>query len=375
MIQSRTALLKREIEARLANRIPAALSPVAPEAPRLHPLGNVRLDILLEGGLPLGSLCELTGPDGSGHSSIALSLLAITSPEGACAYIDVSDTLSPQSAAAAGVELTNMLWVRFAADKQHQTPPVKASAHSKPFEANSGSHKPVHGAYGSSHPRGETRGLTPALEQMLFDKGERRRLKMEGTPGHPNQPLGLHTASQDQVEWERFNLRKIDETDPLRQMDRHAADAARVRAASTLSNATANIPKQKSWDRLGRALRATDQVLQSGGFRVVVLDLASVEVEQALRIPSATWFRYRSAAQESDTILLLLTREPCARSSASCVLECSTVEPSKIQGLLTAAPRIAVIARQRGGPSFGRKAPGRATGWEATPSWMRAAGS
>ena len=373
-MHGQAALLKRDIEAKLANRIPAALSPVSQQAPRLHPIGNTRLDNLLGGGLPLGSVCELTGPHGAGHSSIALSLLASASIVGACAYIDVSDTLSPQSAAAAGVELGNLLWVRFAAARDAECPSKRPTAHSKPFETESGSPRPIHGGCGSSHPRGETKGLAPALEQMLFDKEERRRRKMEGTPGHPNQPLGLHTASQGQVEWERWNLRKVDETDPLRQMDRQAAEAARLRAASTAPTATAHIREQKPWDRLDRALRATDQVLQSGGFRVVVLDLASVEPKQALRIPSATWFRYRRAAEESDAVLLLLTREPCARSSAACVLECSTGEPPKIQGVLSAAPHIAEIARQRTGPAFGRKAPGRATGWEAAPAWMRAAG-
>ncbi len=373
-MQSQAALLKREIEAKLANRIPAALSPTAQQAPRLHPIGNTRLDSLLGGGFPLGSVCEVTGPDGSGRSSIALSLLASASTEGACAYIDVSNTFSPRSAAAAGVELANLLWVRFTASTQAQVLPGKPSAESKPFDVESASHRPIHGGCGSSHPRGETKGLAPALEQMLFDKEERRRRKVEGTPGHPNQPLGLHTASRDQVEWERFNLRKVDETDPVRQMDRQAAEAARLRASSSPASVTARIREQKPWDRLDGALRATDQVLQSGGFRVVVLDLASVEPKQALRIPSATWFRYRRAAQESDAILLLLTREPCARSSASCVLECSAGESPKIDGVLNAASRIAEVARQRTGPDLGRKAPGRATSWNAAPAWVRAAG-
>ena len=287
-MRAQAALLKREIEAKLANRIPAALSPIAQQAPRLHPIGNARLDSLLGGGLPLGSVCELTGPDGSGRSSIALSLLALASTEGACAYIDVSDMLSPHSAAAAGVELTNMLWVRFAATTHVRATSPPPSAESRTFQDEVQTHRPIHAGCGSSHPRGETKGLAPALEQMLFYKEERRKRKMEGTPGHPNQPLGLHTASQDQVEWERWNLRKVDETDPLRQMDRQAAKAARIRAASSSSIVTAQIHQGKPWDRLDRALRATDQVLQSGGFRVVVLDLASVEPKQALRIPSAT---------------------------------------------------------------------------------------
>lgn len=372
-MQAQAALLKREIEARLAERIPAALSPMAQQAPRLHPTGNARIDTLLGGGLPLGSVCELAGPEGSGRCSIALSLLASASSEGACAYIDVSDTLSPNSAAAAGVLLSNLLWVRFAA-VQKQAPPASLPLTAKALEPEAANHRPIHTGCGGSHPRGETKDLAPALEQMLFYKEERRRRKMEGTPGYPNQPLGLHTASQDQVDWERWNLRKADDTDPLRVMDRKAAEIARQRSATTSPLATTRTKDSRPWDRLDRALRAADQVLQSGGFRVVVLDLGSVDPKEAFRVPSATWFRFRRAAQESDAILLLLTKEPCARSSAACVLECSAGEPPRVQGVLTPATRSAEIARQRTGPAFGKKAPGRATSWEAAPAWMRSAG-
>ena len=186
---------------------------------------------MLGGGLPLGSLCEITEPEGSGHCSLAFSLLANSSAEGACAYIDVSDMLSPKSAAAAGITLANLLWVRFAAGMPTQMPALGSLTGFSPSMVESRDHKPIHGGCGSSHPRGETKGLAPVLEEILFLKEERRRRKMEGTPGHPNQPLGLHTASQDQVDWERWNLRKADETDPLRQKDRQAAEAARQKAA------------------------------------------------------------------------------------------------------------------------------------------------
>ena len=368
------ALLKREIEAKLANRIPAALSSAVQQAPRLHSVGNARLDRLLGGGFPLGSVCELTGLDGSGRSSIMLSLLASASPEGACAYLDASDTFSPQNAASSGVQLNNLLWVRFSSRKHPHRVLAPVSVDARPFEAPKQSHGPLYGGCGSSHPRGETKDLAPALEQMLFYKEERRRRKAEGTPGHPNQPLGLHTASQDQVEWERWNLRKVDETDPLRRSDQQAAEAARVRASAHSPVLASGIEETKPWDRLDRALRATDQVLQSKGFRIVVLDLGSIDPQQALRIPSATWFRYRRAAQESDAILLLLTQVPCARSSAACVLECSAGEPPKIQGVLTAASRIAEIARLRTGPVSAKKEPGRAASWHAAPAWLRTAG-
>ena len=108
---------------------------------------------------------------------------------------------------------------------------------------------------------------------------------------------------------------------------------------------------------------------------MVVFDLASVDPKEALRIPSATWFRFRRAAQESDAILLLLTKKPCARSSAACVLECSAGEAPKVQGVLVSVPHIVEIARQGTGPALGRKAPGRAAARNAAPAWMRAVGS
>ena len=366
------AVLKREIELKLADRVPAALSPLVQAAPRLHKSGNPALDALLGGGFPLGSLCEVTGPECSGRSAVALSLLATATREGACAYIDVSDAWSPQSAAAAGVLLENVLWVRFASSpEQPNVPPNRSS--SAPADNGREQQQLNQQNCGGPHPRGETRGLAPALEQMLFLKEERRRRKMEGTPGYPNQPLSLGEASADQVQWEQFNSRKVDDRDPLRQLDRAAAEAARQRAAATpVQNRREQ--KNKPWSLLDRALRATDQVLQAGGFRVVVLDLASLPAEQAQRIQSSTWWRYQKAAKYSDAIFLVLSQTPCARSSAACVLECSPGGTPKISGVLSSSRHIAQIARQRTGPNFGKKAPGRVTSWDASPAWMRAVG-
>jgi recombination protein RecA len=107
----------------------------------------------------------------------------------------------------------------------------------------------------------------------------------------------------------------------------------------------------------------------------VVLDLASVSPEQALRIPSATWYRFSRAAQEGDAILLLLTQEPCARSSAKSVLDCSprlsTNESIHVFGAMSQA---AEVIRQRVANPYGKKAPGRAVEWDSTAPWMRAAG-
>ena len=366
------AVLKREIELKLSDRVPAALSPMVQPVARPQSTGNVALDTLLGGGFPLGSLCEVTGPECSGRSAIALSLLGTASHEGACAYIDVSDTWSPHSAAAAGVLLANVLWVRFASSpKQPEVPPNRTF--SPPSDNRREQQRLNQQNCGGPHPRGETKGLAPALEQMLFLKEERRRRKMEGTPGYPNQSLGLGEASADQVQWEQFNSRKVDDRDPLRQLDRAAADAARQRAAATpVQNRREQ--QKRPWSLLDRALRSTDQVLQAGGFRVVVLDLASLPAEQAKRIQSSTWWRYQKAAKHSDAIFLILSQMPCARSSAACVLECAPGVAPKIAGVLSSAQHIAQISRQRTGPTFGKKAPGRVTSWDVAPAWMRAVG-
>jgi hypothetical protein len=70
------------------------------------------------------------------------------------------------------------------------------------------------------------------------------------------------------------------------------------------------------WAQLDQALRATDLVLQAGGFSAVVLDLGSLAPEFASRVPLATWFRYRAAAEKTQASLLLLAQYGCAKSSA-----------------------------------------------------------
>jgi hypothetical protein len=78
--------------------------------------------------------------------------------------------------------------------------------------------------------------------------------------------------------------------------------------------------KKKHWDRMDQALRAMDLLMQAGGFGAIVLDLGSMAPEHVSRIPLATWFRYRAAAERTQTCVVLLTQYPCAKSSAELVL-------------------------------------------------------
>src|SRR6202030_2469221 len=81
----------------------------------------------------------------------------------------------------------------------------------------------------------------------------------------------------------------------------------------------AHIPG-KPWNRLDQALRVADLILQAGGFSAIVLDLGSIAPEHASRIPLAAWFRFRAAADNARTSLLLLTQHSCAKSSAGLLL-------------------------------------------------------
>jgi recombination protein RecA len=211
---------------------------------------------------------------------------------------------------------------------------------------------------------------------MLVQKAQTRLKKMEGTPGFPNQRLSLAAVPEEQVAYEHFNARRADASDPLRQIDRRAADEARERANSPAAVQGGLRRDAKPWSKLDKALRTADQILQAGGFRVVVLDLASINPEQTLRIPSATWYRFSRAAQEGDAILLLLTQEPCARSSAKCVLDCSPrLAPNASSHVFGRMIYAAEVIRQRVANPYCKKAPGRAVEWSSTAPWMRAAGA
>jgi len=69
------------------------------------------------------------------------------------------------------------------------------------------------------------------------------------------------------------------------------------------------------------ALKATDLLVQGGGFGLVVMDLADTPVETARRISMTSWFRLRRAVEHTPTVLLVLERQPNAKTCASLVLE------------------------------------------------------
>ena len=206
------AALRLQIERSLERRFPAALTPVPRAVRDAAATGIAEVDAHLEGGLPVGAISELIGPQSSGRTSLALAFVARRTAEGgACAWVDVSDAFDPESAAANGVVLPQLLWVRC----RDAAAPVPRTAPVKPRTGKAG-----------------------------------------------------------------------------------------------------------VWTRLDQALRAVDLLLQAGGFAAIVLDLGDMAREHANRIPLATWFRFRQAADRVRCSLVVLGNAAYAQSAAVLALEC-----------------------------------------------------
>jgi len=202
------ATLRAHVESALGEHLSSTLLLREKAAPLTVSTGLPALDALT-GGLPRGALSEITGPASSGRTGVMLAALArATCHDETCALVDASDNFDPSSAAAAGVDLDRLLWVR-------------------------------------------------------CGKGERSSL-------HKNQRLtGLGCLEQ--------------------------------------------------------VLKVTDLLLQGGGFGMVVLDLGDIPVASARRVPLTSWFRFRRAVEPTATVLLLIEREPCAKTCASLVVRLQRV--------------------------------------------------
>ncbi len=256
------AALRLEIEHALERRFPAALTPAPHTIHEVAATGIATVDQLLEGGLPVGAISELTGDVSSGRTSLALQFVARrTSEARPCAWVDVNDELDPESAAANGVRLRWLLWIRCL---DNAGPATNAKS------------------------RRQTRIFTP----------------------------------------------------------------------------------RTSWTRLDQALRATDLLLQAGGFASVVLDLGNAAPEKASRIQLATWFRYKQAAERTQCSLVVLGRRAYAQSAAAVVLECSAQQAEPADSTVLRNFKFAVRrGRERRAPvEIKTRKPPLAT-WEVTAAW------
>ena len=192
-----TSVFSTSKDARLAG-VTSASQLAVRRAPEMVSSGVAAMDALT-GGLPRGCLTEICGPASSGRTTLLLAALAAATGRGECSVlVDASDSLDPQSAAAAGVDLDRLLWVRC----------------------------------GENSPE-------KSLEQLL---------------------------------------------------------------------------------------RATDLLLESGGFGLIALDLGDLPEQAARRIPLTTWFRFRRAVEHTPTVLLAVERQSIAGSCSSLLVKLGLVK-------------------------------------------------
>jgi recombination protein RecA len=385
------ALLRQQLEDTLGDRIPSAFSPRSRVEPEQVPCGIAKIDGLLRGGIPVGMLSEFVGPESSGRTTIALALVAgITSREKVAAWIDVADTLDPETVAANGVALERLLWVRCGAKSGHV---AAASAAPDGRGINlpvsvSSSAVPVRGG-GSPHPRSEDKGMPQAISAMmqahggLYDRHVRREKKSIGTPGVPNRPLVFRSQDrEEQVSSDRVPSHRSQQqiaarcAEPLPRERFETVQKKWVLGKPECANIQ-QAPVKRSWDALDQALKVADLLLQGGGFSLIVLDLGSIPAEMAWRIPLATWFRFRTACERTQVSLLVLTQHPCTRSSAGVVLRMPVGQMEAQNKVMTGIAYCAEAERQNFGSKDKivsiRKQPhgeyGMATRWSGGTWW------
>jgi recombination protein RecA len=215
-------------------------------APEMVSSGIPALDSLT-GGLPRGCLTEICGPASSGRTTVLLAALAAATRRGEfCAVVDASDALDPLSAAAAGVELDRLLWVR------------------------------------------------------CGEEAPKLRSRQKGCPiSRASLAREVGVSPQDTFDFNRIVFKE---------------------------NELKGNGSRQSEHRMEQVLRATDLLLESGGFGLIALDLGDLPPQSARRIPLTTWFRFRRAVEYTPTILLALEPHSIAGSCSTLLLQLGSLE-------------------------------------------------
>jgi hypothetical protein len=275
---------------------------------------------------------------------LALSFVSQMTQAGkVCAWVDVSNALHPESAAATGVDLSRLLWVRCGVPLSTNTQSISKDGFALPekYLIPPPIRKGLHGGGFGPHPRNEVKGLSDAVRGFL---------RPEMTAPRCAEP-----------QRRRIPEREVFEPGIPQRSAHHRKP----------------VVSGKPWSRLEQALRVTDLLLQAGGFSAIVLDMGSIAPEYASRVPLATWFRYRAAAEKSHASILLLSQHACAKSSAGLVLR---LQPGNAlheeKTVFTGVEYCIEIARERFQPTSTnviplRKPPQRArdTTWHSRTAW------
>jgi hypothetical protein len=299
----------------LSSSVRAASALEVRPAPAMVPFGIESLDTLT-GGIPRGALTELFGPASSGRTSVMLSLLAsITRRQEVCALIDVTDSFDPASGEAAGVDLRRLLWVRCG-------------------RATSSCEFPVSGVSSEA-----ARSFAPLDRQECLSHMRPAATMKDVAPPAKNISWSIHQNYDARLR--HAITGGCYEMARGRTVSSFQFPVSSARRETRNSKLETRNPSSK-WTKLDRALKATDLLLQSGGFGLIAIDLGDISIEQARRIPLTSWFRFRRVVENTPTILLLVARDSCAKTCASLVLQLGAQPLKSGQGTLN---------RERKGPA------------------------
>lgn len=303
-------------------------------ATELQSTGISELDVLLQGGVPRGSIIEVCGAGSSGRTSLTFSLLAkVTEQQEACAYVDVSDALDPMSLAPAGVDLRRVLWVRCGAGETNTAMKV-----AEPL-SSAGSSTAQNGKFGfldkasakikrhgiMRHPRDQIRGVEESIPSVLQSVGEVRP-RQEWPVTVPRVPTaqanGVEVVARCAGEQSELGVHRVTVRGGAACCTPTQKLQTGVHGQNFYQGRNNSASRGKPWKRLEQALKTTDILLHSGGWGVVVFDLGNISWVDARRMELSTWFRFRRAIENTPTILLLLGEDTCAKSCSSLVLQC-----------------------------------------------------
>jgi len=316
--------LRRYVEAELADRIPGALSPRERALPEMASSGIAALDELT-GGWPRGTLSEWFGPASSGRTSILYAALAAATARGElCALVDAGDAFDPESAAAAGVDLKKLLWVRCG----KQNPPHRHRDTEK---------------YESKKNRSGMLPVSPRLRCELIRTPEPRDIGIWGYG--------------DTETMERINpaLARKNKTPPQRRRDAEKqilfchSERGEGPAFQFGNSAVRQFGNRRgtkyraAYARIEQTLKAADLLLGGGGFGMVALDFAGLPPEAARRVPLTTWFRFRRAVEATSTVLLVVSAQPLTQSCAALSLK---LQPSAVSYQPSAKAKLPVAGCQ-----------------------------
>lgn len=82
-------------------------------------------------------------------------------------------------------------------------------------------------------------------------------------------------------------------------------------------------PQSRACSPVEQALGAAELLLQGGGFGMIALDLGNLPEKQVRQISMTSWFRFRRGVDGTQTLFLVLGRQPSGGTSSASALDLS----------------------------------------------------